>query len=162
MESLLSIIALVISLISVGFTLYTFCWTARRDRRQSTLDAYNQLQEQALDHLNQYSLKQIKEIAKDNRSDEYKIISSYIARIEHFCVGVNLKIYDRKTVYELAEGYLDGSIKCRIEPIIEVKNRNGQDFYENIHKVFKWMDTKRKKQKCPNPLIRCLAFCKSR
>ena len=49
METILSIIALVISVISGGFALYTFIWTARRDRKQATLDAYNTLQEQALD-----------------------------------------------------------------------------------------------------------------
>ena len=65
MENLLSVIAIVLSLVSGGFSLYSFFWTARRDRRQSTLDAYNQLQCQALDHLNYYTPSQIKEIAKN-------------------------------------------------------------------------------------------------
>lgn len=146
METTLSIIAIVISVISGGFTFYAFFWTARRDRKQATLDAYNQLQEQALDQLNQYTPANIREIANDCRSAEYKTISAYVARIEHFCVGVNLKIYDRKTVYELAEGYLNGSIKSRIEPIISAKNRSGQDYYENIHRVYAWMDAERKKR----------------
>ena len=140
METILSIIAIVISVISGGFALYTFFWTAARDRQQATLDAYNQLQEQALDHLNYYMPAQIGEIAKDPRSEEYKKISAYIARIEHFCVGVNQKIYDRKTVYELAHGYLDSSIKKRIEPIIEKKNKFGHDYYANIHQVYDWME----------------------
>lgn len=89
METILSIIAIVISVISGGFALYTFFWTAARDRQQATLDAYNQLQEQALDHLNLYRPSNIKEIVKDRRSEEYKRLSAYVARIEHFCVGVN-------------------------------------------------------------------------
>ena len=147
METILSIIAIVISVISGGFALYTFFWTAARDRQQATLDAYNQLQEQALDHLNYYMPAQIGEIAKDPRSEEYKKISAYIARIEHFCVGVNQKIYDRKTVYELAHGYLDGGIKKRIEPIIERKNRFSHDYYANIHKVYAWMEAETEKRK---------------
>lgn len=147
METILSIIAIVISLLSGIFTGYTFFWTAARDRKQATLDAYNQLQEQALDHLNHYTIGNIQEIAKDRRSEPYKTVSGYIARIEHFCVGVKLKIYDRNTVYELAEGYLDGSIKSRIEPIIEVKNAPDRDYYANIHWVYNWMSGKRRKKK---------------
>ena len=104
METILSIIAIVLSVISGGFSLYSFVWTARRDRKQATLDAYNQLQEQAFDKLNTYAPAAIREIAKDSKSEQYKTVSGYIARIEHFCVGVNQKIYDRKTVYELAHG----------------------------------------------------------
>ena len=146
METILSIIAIVLSVISGGFSLYSFVWTAQRDRKQATLDAYNQLQEQSLDHLNYYRPDRIAQIAQNPRSEEYKQISGYIARIEHFCVGVNQNIYDRKIVYELAEGYLDGAIKTRIEPIIEKKNMFGSvDYYENIHRVYAWMENRKAK-----------------
>lgn len=148
METAISIIAIIISVISGGFALYSFAWTAQRDRKQSTLDAYNLLQEQALDYLNYYMPTQIAEIAKDPRSDEYKKISTYIARIEHFCVGVNKKIYDRETVYALAHDYLDGGIKVRIEPIINRKNQYGDtDYYENIHQFYNWMEKQKKGKK---------------
>ena len=141
METILSIIAIVISLLTGAFAAYTFYWTARRDRKQATLDAYNQLQKQALDHLNYYMPTQIKEIAKNPRSEEYKKLSAYVARIEHFCVGVNQEIYDRETVYALARDYLDGAIKNRIEPLIDKKNYIGaEDYYENIHAVYAWME----------------------
>lgn len=146
-ETFLSITALVISLLSAIFTGYTFFWTAARDQKQATLDAYNQLQEQALDYLNHYTPGNIREIAKDRRSEQYKTVSGYIARIEHFCVGVKLKIYDRNTVYELANGYLNSSIKSRIEPIIEAKNTSDVDYYANIHWVFDWMSIQRERQK---------------
>lgn len=144
METFLSITALVISLLSAIFTGYTFFWTARRDCKQATLDAYNRLQEQALDALNGYMPAAIREIVKDQKSEEYKKISAYVARIGHFCVGVNQKIYDRKTIYELAHGYFDRGLKSRIEPIIDRKNQSGRDYYENIHKVYAWMDAETK------------------
>lgn len=74
-------------------------------------------------------------------SPEYKTASGYIARLEHFCAGVNLGIYDRKTVYTLANGYLDSNvILSRINPIIEKKHRTAEkDYYENIHMVLAWM-----------------------
>lgn len=146
METILSIIAIVLSVISGGFSLYSFVWTARRDRKQATLDAYNQLQEQAFDKLNTYSPAAIREIAKDSKSEEYKTVSGYIARIEHFCVGVTQKIYDRKTVYELAHGYFDGAVRDRIEPIIERKNQSGIDYYGNIHSVYGWMEEETQKR----------------
>ena len=146
METVLSIIAIILSVISGGFAFYTFVWTAQRDRKQSTLDAYNQLQEQALDHLNYYRPAEIVDIAKDPRSQEYKEVSGYIARIEHFCVGVTQKIYDRKTVYELAHGYFDGAVRDRVEPIIEKKNQSGNDYYGNIHSVYDWMGKETQKR----------------
>lgn len=78
MDNILSIIAIILSVISGGFTFYTFIWTNRRDRKQATLDAFNQLQGQALDELNYYKIEQIAEIAKHPRSEEFKKISSYI------------------------------------------------------------------------------------
>lgn len=140
MDIALSVAAFAISLFSAGFTLYTFIWTKVRDRKQATLEAYNRLQEQVLDHLNVYMPKQIAEIAKNVRSEEYKQMSAYVARIEHFCVGINQKIYDRNVVYELAKGYLDGMVKNRIEPIIVKKNRFGHDYYTNIHQFYDWME----------------------
>lgn len=144
METALSVIAIVISVISGGFALYTFFWTARRDRKQATLEAYNTLQNEAFDKLNLLMPADIQEITKHPTSKEYKEISGYIARIEHFCVGVNMGIYDRETVYQLAHGYMDSKVIVdRITPIIEKKHRNADhDYYENIHKVLDWMKKK--------------------
>lgn len=152
MEIALSVIALVISVMSGIFALVSFLWTAARDRKQATLDAYNQLQEQAFDKLNTYAPAAIREIAKDSKSEEYKTVSGYIARIEHFCVGVNQKIYDRRTVYALAHGYLDSQVlKRRMEPIIDKKQSNAsEDYYENIHTVLNWMEKESQKRKRKN------------
>ena len=59
MEIVLSVIAIVLSVVSGLFSCYAFFWTALRDRKQATLEAYNQLQEQALDHLNFYMPSEI-------------------------------------------------------------------------------------------------------
>lgn len=162
METVLSMIAIVISVLSIAVALYTFFWTAYRDKKQATLDAYNRLQEQALDALNDFSFKSVQEIAKHNQSEEYKKISQYIARVEHFCVGVNKNIYDRQTVYELAHGYLDDRIKKRIEPIIERKNHSGkEDYYANIHRLCRWMEKeakKREKRRIQKFQKKCIEF----
>lgn len=144
METTLSIIAMVLSILSAGFTLYSFIWTARRDRKQATLDAYNTLQNEVFDRINLYKPAEISEIVRHPTSKEYNDVAALIARIEHFCVGVNKSIYDKRTVYELAHGYFDGpKLRSRIGPMIDRKNsRSDYDYYTNTHKVLAWMDKK--------------------
>lgn len=147
---ILAIISTVIAIVSAAFSVFTYFGAVRRDRKQATLEAFNRLQEQAFDPLNLYMPKEIVEYAKHPTDKQYKMISGYIARIEHFCVGVVDKTYDRRTVYELAHGYLDGNaLWSRISPILEIKNNdyNKDDYYENIHKTMKWMEKERAKRK---------------
>ena len=140
----ISIISVLTAVVSFTFSLFTYRKSVLHDRKQATLDAYNLLQEQALDKISSYFPAEIAEIAKHRSSEEYKTISRYIARIEHFCVGVNHNIYDREIVYELAHGFLDGAIKNRISPILNSKsfNKSDEDFYSNIKSVLLWMEQK--------------------
>ncbi|MBR3963408.1 MAG: hypothetical protein IKK14_07790 [Oscillospiraceae bacterium] len=135
-------LSIIIALIALVFSVYTYRKSVVHERKKATLDAYNRLQNEALDNINLYSSQRIAGIIENPRSEEFKKLGAYIARIEHFCVGVNKEIYDKDTVYELAHGYFDGGLRKRIEPIINRKNINGHDFYENIHKVYAWMDEK--------------------
>ena len=150
METILSIIAIVLSVISGGFSLYSFVWTARRDRKQATLEAYNRLQTEVFDNLNTYRPDEIRNICVDNKSADYKKVSGYLARIEHFCVGLNQGIYDKNTFYALSHGYFDGhQIRKRIEPVIESKNssKNSKElFYDDTLSVLRWMEKKAAKK----------------
>lgn len=100
--SIIDLISLGFSLIAAGFAVFTYWSNVIHDRKQSTLEAYNILQEQALDKLYVYMPSEIKEIVKNKKSEEYKQIGVYVARIEHFAVGVKQNIYDWKVVYELS------------------------------------------------------------
>ena len=145
-------ISILLSIVSLVFAVFTYYKTLIHDKKKDTLDAYNCLQEQALDILySSYKPADCKEISQHPRlhSEEYKEISRYIARIEHFCIGVKQNIYDKEVVYELADGFLNGAIRERIEPIIERKNnRSGtsKDFYENTHFVMDELDKRKSKQ----------------
>ncbi len=149
MNSTVEYIALGISIVSLFCSLGTYICTVLHDRKQGTLDSFNTLQREAFDNLNRISPAEIRDIVAHpkQRSDEYNTICGYVARIEHFCVGVNMRIYDKKTVYWLAHGYLDGlKLLSRIEPVIDKKNRFDEtDYYENIHKVLKWMNEENKR-----------------
>ena len=143
--------AAILSLGSLAFSVYTYRRALVHDRKQATLDAFLALQEQAFDPLNHITPAEMAEIAQKPASQEYKDVSGYIARIEHFCVGVNMGIYDKETVYALAHGYLDKALKRRLDPILNKKRgMTGQEYYENIQEVLRWMGEKEKSTKAKN------------
>ena len=125
-----------------------------RQKKQATLDAYSQLQVSVFDNINHFTPSEIREISEDNKSDEYKELSGYLARIEQFCVGLNQGIYDFDTFYELSHGYFDGKrgmLYVRIIPILETKGLGAdEDYYKNIHKVWEKMQKMSLHKSCIN------------
>ena len=112
----------------------------------SARNSYNRLQAEVFDNLNTYRPDEIRNICADNKSADYKKVSGYLARIEHFCVGLNQGIYDKITFYALSHGYFDGhQIRKRIEPVIESKNsskNSKEQFYDDTLSVLRWMEKK--------------------
>ena len=147
----IDVFSLLFSLGAAIFSVFTYWSNIVLDRKKATLEAYNILQEQALDKLQVYMPAQLKSVVKNRRSEEYKLLSSYVARIEHFAVGVNQKIYDLKTVYELSHGFLDGSIRTRVEIIISRKEEDTDEkFYQNLKQLYIKMDEETQRRKSSN------------
>lgn len=121
-ELIVSTCAAVLSLFSLGVTIFIYYAGLLRERKQATLDAYNTLQREALDKLNTYTKKQIAEISENPRSAEYKELSALLARCEHFAVGVNSRIYDAGTLRRLADVYFVG-LYDKLTPLIEKKRK---------------------------------------
>jgi len=132
-------VTLTLSIVSLCFSLFTWYRALIHDRKKDTLDAFNVLQQQALDPLQSYTRARIREIAGDARSEEYRIVSTYLARIEHFCVGVEQKVYDQRTVWELSEGFLNRGVYEKLKPIIEHKNQQ-KNYYRNFLAVVEKMN----------------------
>ena len=124
-----------------------------RGNRIATLEAYDRLQREVLDEINLWSVSEIREAMEDRQSDAYKKLSAMLARIEHFCAGINTKIYDFDIFYSVAHGYFDydngnGMLYRRIIPIIERKSEESkEDYFANIHKVWDKMEKKAKYMK---------------
>ncbi len=139
-------IAIIISAISLILTVINFFISRRHDRKQATLDAFNTLQEQALDVLNGYTKKQLQELKRSNQDEDYRRVSSCLARVEHFCVGINQGIYDKDVLWELAGPYIV-AIFHKLEPMIEKKQigHSEQRFYANFEKVAAYMEKRNKK-----------------
>jgi len=147
----ISIVSAVVAVASIVFSIITYIQTLLRNRRQATLDAFNQLQNEALNDINAYSPAEIRDICEDNSSEEYKLLSSYLAKINIFCIGLNQKIYDDNTFYETAHGYFDSpKLRRRIDPLLESKNSNpasNEVFYTHIISVLDWMEKETEKRK---------------
>lgn len=152
-------LATVGSLIFAGLTLLFYFQQDKaknkHDKCKDTLDAYNKLQAEVFDDLyTKYPKATITKIVENYRKaefkDDYHQLGLYLARIEHFCVGVERNIYDWETLYELAHGFFDGTIRSRISPLVERKESFTQDeMYANLKKVWQRMDeeTEKRKQK---------------
>lgn len=101
-SDVIALSALLLSVFSMIGSAIVYISGLRRERRTATLNAFNVLQEQVLDHLNLYTRKRVEEISASPRSEEYKLLSGYLARLEHFAVGINTGIYDVQVVKRLA------------------------------------------------------------
>ena len=147
MELIIAGISALVAVTSIICSVITYRINVLHDRKQSTLDAYNRLQTEVFDFLNLYSMSEIEEICNNTKSENYKVLSGYIARIEHFCIGVNEKIYDRNVFYKLAHGYFDGPIlQRRVIPILDSK-KNAKEYYSNTYELLEWMNKKSRNDK---------------
>jgi len=122
----------------------------KRENKIATIEAYSRLQNEVFDNLNRWSPSDVKSAADDPRSDDYKELSGYLARIECFCAGINQKIYDFDAFYTVAHGYFDGDrgmLKQRLLPLLNKKlELADEDYYQNLHKVWNLMEKKTARQ----------------
>ena len=138
MFEIVSCIADIATVLAVVVAVYQLRIDLTRKRRVSTLEAYDILQREAFDTLNKWSPKEIKEACENRQSDAYKDLSVALARIEHFCVGINHKVYDIDIFYDISHGYFDegGALYRRMMPILESKlSVAKEDYFKNIHIV---------------------------
>ena len=140
--NLISMVGTPVAVITFLFSAYQYWQNKRHEKCKETLDAYNMLQKEVFDVLYlKYTRARIKEIAENWRKAEYKEeyhrLGVLLARIEHFCVGVEQGIYDWKIVYELGHGFFDGTMKAWLSPLVERKESfTKEELYGNLNKVW--------------------------
>jgi hypothetical protein len=165
MELLIAAIAMFVSLVSIFISVVIYYKGIHREQKQATLDAINVLQEQVFDKLNQYTFAEIREICnswkraieeKQNKKEteqkglseeesqqrekyfeEYRKLSGYLARIEHFALGVNSEIYDANIAERAATSYLVMLYRGKLKPLIEVKHsgKGNTEYYAEFRKL---------------------------
>lgn len=166
MELTISIIAVIISFVTFLYSVLVEYRGEQRAKKQATLEALNLLQKQVFDKLNEYTFAEIRDISDkwnesaeekrkfvtakkgtaidfwnshheyDNAVNEYRVLSGYLARIEHFALGVNTGIYDVEVTERAATSYFTMLYK-KLEPLIMTKNNSNNSSCENkYHKEF--------------------------
>ena len=132
MELYISLAAMIISLISVIVSVAIYLLGIQRDKKQDTLDSFNLLQEQVFDKLNLITYSEITNICKkvdsgnidDRTNSKYYELLGYLARLEHFSLGVNTGIYDAKTAERAGTAFLV-SLRKKLLPVIELQEKRG-------------------------------------
>ena len=132
MELYISLAAMIISLISVIVSVAIYLLGIQRDKKQDTLDSFNLLQEQVFDKLNLITYSEITNICKkvdngsidDETNSKYYELLGYLARLEHFSLGVNTGIYDAKTAERAGTAFLV-SLRKKLLPVIELQENRG-------------------------------------
>lgn len=156
MELIMSAIAAIAAFVTVIVTIFIYQRGVEREKKQATLDAFNVLQEQVFDYLNQYTFREIRDICdtwNDSRKEsemsedekehfkyavsEYRKLSGYLARIEHFSLGVNTGIYDANIAERAGTKYLVMLYRGKLKPLIEVKHSGAgnTEYYGEFHKL---------------------------
>lgn len=108
-------------------SIITFLFTYRREKIRDTIKAYADLQED-LYQFYEYQEGEIGTFVDDRQSEEYKALSSSLAQIEVYATGVKRGLYDFDTMYSIAHGYIDGSLRERIEYMLDMKSFGKNSF----------------------------------
>ena len=137
---IVSIIADLMTAGSVIIAVVFYFKDKKRYNKLATLEAYDRLQRDVFDELNQCEPKDVREAMADHSSDEYIRLSVLLARIEHFCAGIQHKIYDFDIFRDVSKGYFGsqrGKLYGRILPILEEKTNGADlDYYTNLIEVW--------------------------
>jgi len=125
-SEILMAISLIVSIAALLITQYTQRKIDMRNQKQITIESFQKLQEEVLDKLvdlNRTNAKTIVENMEQPACKEaYNAYRTLVARLEHFSVGVNEKVYDYKIVCKLAGHHLVHIYEI-VKPIIDYANR---------------------------------------
>ena len=138
---IIAVISLVLSAISVAFSLWSFFLERNRNKCEATIHAFDDLQEKAFGcdktSINNLSSNHAVQIVHDYIScpddesckEKWQNLTKSLALLEHFAVGINLNTYDLKTLNAMAGNMMIG-MWAAVTPIIDYK-RKGPDQKDN-------------------------------
>lgn len=130
-------ISIIVSLISVVFSIATYIKTFLYERRKSTVECFNTLQENVLDNFvsinKENAILIIDNLDNEDCKKAYDGYRVLIARLEQFAVGVNKSVYDFKVVDTIAGEHFIYLYE-KVKPIIDKANEREQEvkYYSNF------------------------------
>ncbi len=147
METKIDVIALIVLIFAFSLSMWQFIQESNRQKKESTLNAYSELQKDVFDGLHQYNLNNM-----DRNSTDWTEVTKCLAKIEKFSVGVNTKIYSIEILNRLGGGFFVEQFKL-LYPIIKQKRKEDskQKHYDEFEKTVRALQKKRgavKQSKC--------------
>lgn len=149
-------IAIVISGFAFALSLAQFFGDNDRNKKEATLNAYYQLQE---DVFNEYNTKLPNLPTNDNNRIVLKLedsnwedITKYLVKLEHFSVGVNTGIYSLDVLDRLGGAYFI-RVYNSLELVIEQHKKNDTskgEHYNEFRKTKEKLEKLRKKREKNN------------
>jgi len=130
----MDVLALVISGMAFVLSLWQFFRSSLREKNESTLNAYNELQNEVFSNLNSYKLS-ISEV--EYLGEDWEKITIYLAKIERFSVGINTGIYSLNILNHLGGAYYTRLFE-NLKPIIQrkrVENVSPGKHYDEFEKT---------------------------
>lgn len=146
---LLGIAGAMLGLATAVFGVYTYFRDSKRKLHIDTIEAYKKLQDEVFDKLNEWTDENaIADAVETADNVGYTQLSNSLAKIEHFCVGINRGVYDFETFYQMSHGYFDYKFKRIFRDLLDKKlNKfeDAEDYYNNLHKVWARMEERSKR-----------------
>ena len=141
----MDVCALVISILAFAFSVLQFLCEASRQKKESTLNAYNELQNDVFSQLNKYP-NPMPHI--EYMSDEWETITVYLAKLERFSVGLNTGVYSVDVVNRIGGSYYIRQFE-KLKDVIEVKKKKNvakgkhyDEFEESVKMLIQYRKSK--------------------
>lgn len=115
----MDVIALIISILALVLSVVQFLRDVSRDKKEATLVAYDELQDDVFSILNQYSIN-LPEI--EYLGEEWRTLTVCLAKIERFSVGINTGIYSLRILNRIGGAYYIRQFD-KLKPIIDQKRK---------------------------------------
>lgn len=147
--SLVDLLAFAIAVAAFVLSAIQFINDNSRQKCESTLNAYNDLQDDVFTNLNvllsEYETKKTSVASLTTGEKDWEDITGYLAKIERFSVGINSKIYSIKVLNRLGGGYFI-RLYNELNPII-IKKREANISKGNHYNEFEVTVKKLKKMR---------------
>ncbi len=116
----MDIAALIISILALVLSLIQFIRDTSREKKEATLIAYNEIQDDVFSILTKYPYP-MPEI--EYHSKEWLELTICLAKLERFSVGINTRIYSIDTLNRLGGAYYIRQFE-KLKPIIDRKRND--------------------------------------
>ena len=137
----MDIVALLVSILALLFSIVQFARDSSRKKKESTLNAYNALQYDAFEKLNKY----VDMSTIEYQSDAWEEITICLAQIENFSVGINTDIYSLEILNRLGGAFFIRQFE-KLMPVIKLnreKNVSPGSHYNEFEKTVEMLRKRR-------------------